>query len=261
MAKPYREGHLWSFRLRVQGQDLYRTGFATAEAARREHDRLKHTLCMAGRPAHAGPFQATLGQALQTYALERFPFMKGARQDASRINRYLREAGLETVRAVPPVPSEPLPSTGTVHWSVQLDPVRRSRSIPQGLHAHRARQTARSTGTDRIRKQLARTPMAQILPYQLQELLDTMGREGYQAATLSLERSLLRRLFNYARQSWNWPEPVRNPATGLKLPSVQNARDRVLTNAEWRQICEALEDCRNPYVPPLLALLLETAMR
>lgn len=93
---------------------------------------------------------------------KRFPFMKGARQDASRVNRYLREAGLETVRALPPVPSEPLSATGTVHWSVQPDPVRRSRSIPQGLHAHRARQAARTTGTDRIRKQLARTPMAQI---------------------------------------------------------------------------------------------------
>ncbi len=88
--------------------------------------------------------------------------------------------------------------------------------------------------------------MAQILPYQLQELLDTMGREGYQAATLSLERSLLRRLFNYARQSWNWPEPVRNPATSLKLPSVQNARDRVLTT---RNGSGSAGHCRTAVIP------------
>ena len=261
MAKPYCEGSVWSFRLRVEGQSLYRTGFATAEAARKEHDRLRQILRSAGKPAHAGPFQTTLGQALQTYALERFPFMKGAVQDASRINRYLREAKLETVRAVPPITPCSSSANGAVHWAVQLDPACQSRAVPLSLKKHRDSQVARTAGTDRIRKQLAQTAMAKVLPYQLQELLDTMGKEGYQPATLSLERALLRRLFNYARQSWNWPEPVRNPATGLKLPKVHNARDRVLTNAEWVRISQALEDCQNPHVAPLLALLLETAMR
>lgn len=261
MAKPYCEGSVWSFRLRIQGQSLYRTGFVTAEAARKEHDRLKQVLLSAGKPAHAGPFQTTLGQALQAYALERLPFMKGARQDASRINRYLREVRLETVRVVPPILPGSSTTNGAVYWTVQLDPVSQSRSIPQSLKKHRADQVARTTETDRIRKQLAQTAMAKVLPYQLQELLDTMGKEGYQPATLSLERALLRRLFNYARQSWNWLEPVRNPATSLKLPKIHNARDRVLTNAEWMRISQALADCQNPYVAPLLALLLETAMR
>lgn len=262
MAKPYREGSVWSFRLRVQGQSLYRTGFATAEAARKEYGRLKQILLSVGKPAHAGPFQTTLGQALQAYALERLPFMKGAVQDASRVNRYLRGVNLETVRVVPPITSGSSTAKGAVHWVVQLDPAGQSRAIPKSLKKHRDSQRARTDGTDRIRKQLAQTPMAKVLPYQLQELMDTMGKEGYQPATLSLERALLRRLFNYARQSWNWPEPAHNPAKGLNLPKVDNARDRVLTNAEWVRISQALEESgQNPHVAPLLALLLETAMR
>lgn len=261
MAKPYREGDVWSFRLRVRRQDLYRTGFATADAARREQDRLKQALLSAGQPAHAGPFQTSLGQALQAYARERLPFMKGAYQDASRINRYLRAAGLQTVRVVPATAAKNSSLADTVFWSVQFDPAQSPRKIPQGLGAHRARQGARTARTDRIRQQLAATAMAQIPPFRLQELLDAMLQEGYQSATVSLERALLRRLFNYARQSWNWPEPARNLAAGLKLPKVRNARDRMLTNAEWNRLSEALEDCRNPYIAPLFGLLLETAMQ
>lgn len=33
MAKPYKEGSGWAFRLRVDGQDIYRSGFETREAA------------------------------------------------------------------------------------------------------------------------------------------------------------------------------------------------------------------------------------
>ena len=65
---------------------------------------------------------------------------------------------------------------------------------------------------------------------------------------------------NYAKQAWCWVEPARNPAQGLKLPKIDNARDRVLTNKEWRVLCEELKSCHNRYIAPALALLLETAM-
>ena len=33
MAKPFREGNGWSFRLRIKGQDEYRSGFPSEAAA------------------------------------------------------------------------------------------------------------------------------------------------------------------------------------------------------------------------------------
>lgn len=45
------------------------------------------------------------------------------------------------------------------------------------------------------------------------------------------------------------------------MPKIDNARNRVLTNKEWRQITEALDGYGNPYVIPAIALLLQTAMR
>jgi hypothetical protein len=41
MIKPYREGAAWSIRLRLKGESLYRTGFESEVAARKELDKRK----------------------------------------------------------------------------------------------------------------------------------------------------------------------------------------------------------------------------
>ncbi len=264
MAKPYQEGEVWSFRLRVQGQDIYRTGFTKADDARREHDRLRQKILEAAKPKRKGPFQTTVGEALQAYALERFPFMKGSVQEACRVNRYLRSCGLSTIKVNKPTLKSEQRTEGApehVYWAVNLEPASQSRQVPHGLQAHRQSQADRTADTDRLRRQLARTRMAQVMPYHIQELVDTMGKDGYKPATIGLERALLRRLFSYARKSWLWMEPRSNPGKELKMPPIHNVRDRVLTKAQWRRIVAALERGRNCYVAPLLALLLETAMR
>lgn len=88
-----------------------------------------------------------------------------------------------------------------------------------------------------------------------------MKAEGYEAATVGQERSLLRVLFNHARNIWTWPEPMRNPASGLKMPKIDNKRERVLSNAEWNRLSAALKRGKNRYVGPAVALLLVTTMR
>lgn len=261
MAKPYREGKTWSFRLRVHKQDLYRCGFASEVEARVAMEDARRVFEAAQRPAHAGPFDTTLGEALQLYGRERLPMLKGARQEANRINRYLRAAGLPTLR-VEPFKNEAGGegrAKGVVHWAVVVESAVEGRRIPQGLGAHRAQLSARAMGSDQHRRALARTPMAEVSSHEIQLLLNRMGEEGYQAATIGLEHALLRRLFSYAKKSWRWP--LANAASGLDLPPIDNARDRVLTNREWQRVCEALERCDNPYVAPALGVLLQTAMR
>ncbi|MDO8958855.1 MAG: site-specific integrase [Rhodocyclaceae bacterium] len=258
-VKPYQEGAVWSFRLRIKGQSIYRTGFMSEAAARREAERLRQKVLEAGKPKHDGPWRTTLAQALQRYALERLPSLKGARQDAGRINCYLRAAGLDIIQIIKP--SKGATVAPGIYCEVSLAPGNLPRKIPNGLHDHRRLQEEGAVETHRQIRQLAKTPMAEIMAYQVQELVDAMLREGYEAATIGLERALLRQVFNYVRKTWLWIEPARNPATHLNMPKIDNARDRVLTNAEWRKISCALEKSLNPYAASAIALLLETAMR
>lgn len=104
--------------------------------------------------------------------------------------------------------------------------------------------------------------MADVTAHQVQNLLDAMVREGYQTATAVQECALLRVLFNYARNTWYWPEPLVNPSSRRKLPKIDNKRERVLSNEEFDRLSAALRRPRtNPYVAPTIALLLVTTMR
>ena len=261
MAKPYQEGKSWSIRLRIKGQDLYLTGFASAAAALKAASKQRHALENLGKPIGLGPWRTSVAQALQKYALERLPFLKGARQDANRINRLLRSLGLDLIRLKRPTSAEPDDAPKNTYWLVELVPCPPKRAVPQGLHTHREQQQRRTNNSDGHRARLARTMMADVTAHQLQALIDAMRKDGYEAATVALERAGLRSLFNHARRSWAWPEPSRNPAIGLVMPKIDNARDRILSNAEWDRLIAALKDSANPYVAPALALLLQTAMR
>lgn len=200
-----------------------------------------------------------MARALQLYALERLPFLKGARQEANRINFYLRAAGLEIIMVSKPSKLDAV--IPGIHWEVSLISGKLPRKTPNSLQDHRQRQEDGSVETHQHMRQLARTPMAEITAYLLQELINAMMQNGYKAATIALERALLRRLFNFAKTKWYWIEPQRNPAAALDMPSVDNMRSCVLSNAEWRRISEALEKARNRHAALAIALLLETAMR
>lgn len=260
MVKPYQEGKTWSIRLRIKGQDIYRPGFKSAADARKEAERLRYHVSGSATPQHRGPWRTTVGEALQAYAHERLPFMKGAPQEGTRINRYLRASGLDTVR-LSAAHSEQPSADEVLRWEVTLAPASPLRQIPNGLHAHREEQAKRTRETDKQRERISRTPMAQVTTYQIQSLMSAMGHDGYKPATIGLERAMLRRLFNYAAKVWHWPDPVKNPAKDLVMPKIENERDRVLTNTEWKKITKSLQKCRNPFVAPALALLLESAMR
>ncbi|MHB1657290.1 MAG: tyrosine-type recombinase/integrase [Burkholderiales bacterium] len=260
MAKPYQEGKTWSIRLRIQGQDVYLSGFTSAASALKAATKQRQALENLGKPIGLGPRRTSVGQALQTYACERLPFLKGARQDANRINRYLRSLGLDLLRLKQP-DSGSGDTPKTAYWIVELAPCPLKRTVPQGLHVHREQQQRRTLNSDWHRAKLARTPMSEVTPHQLQSLIDAMRLDGYEAATIALERAGLRSLFNHAQRIWSWPEPSRNPASGLVLPKVDNARDRVLSNSEWDRLIDALQVSVNRFIMPALALLLQTTMR
>jgi integrase len=262
MAKPYRDGKGYAIRLRYRTQDIYLSGFRSEAEALKAAARKRQAIDDLGKPKGFGPTRTSVGQAMQDYARERLPFLKGAQQEANRLNRYLRTLGLDLIQLTKSAESaeDGAAETGP-NWVVGLAACPPQPPIPKSLHQHRDRLAQRTGGSDRLRAALARTMVADVTPHQVQDLLNAMQREGYEAATIGLERALLRVLFNHARNIWAWPEPTRNPATGLKLPKIDNGRDRVLTNGEWTRLSEALQACVNPYVAPALGLLLDTTMR
>jgi len=257
MAKAYAEGKGWAFRLRIRGQDIYRSGFATEARAKQAIAKVKAEYTDSARVSGQGPYQTTLATAFSSYAVQRFPFLKGAAQDKNRINRYLRALGLPLIELAKAVD---VADGARRYWEVSL--VREAeRTIPNSLRTHRTAQAKQTVRSDQIRAQLAATRMADVTTHQVQTLIDAMVSDGYGPATIDHERAELRRLFSHARRVWQWRAPQGNPASDVKAPAVDNARDRVLTNDEWGAIGKALARYKNPYALPIVCLMLETAMR
>ena len=269
VAKPYKEGSGWSIRRRLFGQQLFESGHATGAAAKKAMDKLVQGLEGRGKPKGLGPRRTTLAQAMQDMGMERLPFMKGAKQEANRFNRFLRAAGLATLKVTPWVPagSEQAGPAGVDRngrgqlYVVELEPPKPKRTIPRGLAAHRAELSGQTAQAETLRETLARMTFADVQAYHVQEFLDAIRAASRKPATLQLERAPLRHLFNYARTVWCWSEPSANPAAGVVLPTVRNNRDRVMSVDEERRLDEAVQDCHNHLVGPTLTLLTETAMR
>lgn len=260
---PYRHGKGWAIRRSYKGHALFLSGFSSAAAAAKAMRQRQQDIDDQQKPAGFGPERTCLAQAMQDYAMERLPFKKGAVQEARRINVYLRSAGLRLleVQAVP-ASKEPAPkSAATTYFHVTLGQHTLERVIPQGLAAHRRAQLTANAKTDQLRAALATTPMADISRELVQRLIDQMRKDGNSAATIDLERSALRVLFNHALSHWRWAALSDNPATRLKMPRLDNQRSRIPSDQQLSRLAQELAACRNRQLAPTLALLAETAMR
>lgn len=252
MAKPYREGKGWAVRIRSRGQDIYLGGFKSEAAARKAAEKQRVSISESGKPARMGPQRTPFALALQAYALERLPSLKGARQDAQRMNRYLRAVGLEVIKLERAKTS---PASGGVnYWHVTLADEPSERKIPNSLKEHRANQSEKGSKTDELRALLASTKFADITSHLVQQLLNAMIEDGFQPATIGLERAQLRRVFSYAWKSWNWYQPSRNPASPVDVPTVDNERTRILSIDEWERLEVALKESGNRYALPALSV-------
>lgn len=93
------------------------------------------------------------------------------------------------------------------------------------------------------------------------------------ASTVRLELAIISNLFNVARKEWGY-EGLINPIEAIRLPTAQNARDRLFNDGEEALLLASLEagsgrgadgkvtpGCRNTWLKPLVLLALETAMR
>jgi len=181
LPKPYKEADGWAFRLRRGDQDIYRSGYKTQAAAREALTQLAVELAGSDKPVLMGPFKTSVGVGLCDYARERLPYLKGARQEANRINVYLRALGLPVIRLSKPLAviapvkqsmrdDEEAP---TVHFTVSFVE-ETERAIPAGLSEHRARLKAEGAASDALRAKIARTVMAEVSGPDLQAFVNQM---------------------------------------------------------------------------------------
>lgn len=93
---------------------------------------------------------------------------------------------------------------------------------------------------------------------------------GAAAATVRLDLAVISHVFTIAAKEWNIP--VQNPVANIRLPRQNNARERRLSEEEVCYLLAAVDDPgdatkakerdrRNIYVPALVRVAIETAMR
>lgn len=240
----YRRGEYWEMRRRYQGYDLYVSGHSSKAAARKAIRAKMTAIDEGAKPAGLGASRTTFAQALQDYALERLPYLKGADQEARRINNYLRAAGLrllKVTRCEPDSEAKALKTGAGAYYQVELVEHAEERVIPNGLGPHRKALLTQNARTEKLRAVLASTAMSEVSRNQLQQLVFGMMRDRNAPATIANERSVWRVLFNYAHDTWNWWELQDNPACRLKMPKVDNERTRILSVNEQRLLDEALQ--------------------
>jgi integrase len=274
MSKPYREGNGWAYRLRKSGVDEYQAGFATEAAARKGINKRLAELAGKEQPVGVGPHRTSLAMALSDFARQHLPFLKGAKQEANRINQYLRCVGLPVIQVKAlddscvdiKLQMKSEASDSIKYWRVELahetgPEDTPGRVIPNSLRAHRESLQEHGQLSQRVRQRLARRNVADITCNDLQELVDAMKLENYAPATVALERAMLRGFFNHCKKRWSWSAPRDNPASGLNVGKVDNARTRTLSAGEWLKLGPTLAQYENPFVFPLCCLMIETGMR
>jgi integrase len=256
----------WSGRVRRKGVDIFLSGYASQNAMEEELNKRVAALAQRGKPYGAGPERTTVAKAMQDHALKHLTSLKGAEQEARRINKYLRAARLATLEVclmgdVSSGASVPKNAQTGMHHAVWLKQFTGARAIPKGLGNHRKQLLTRTAGSDRIRTVIANTKMAEVSYELLQDLVRQLEAEGFAKATVQQEVALLKRLFYHASEKWHWPAPARNPALPLKLAGELTKRERVMSHEEQTRLDEALQYSMNGLLAPATEFATETAMR
>ncbi|MGW9820304.1 integrase [Methylorubrum extorquens] len=79
-------------------------------------------------------------------------------------------------------------------------------------------------------------------------------------ATVKRELAIIRHCIEIAMREWSLSITI-NPAIRIRLPRADNARDRRLTEAEYRRLMVALDNSKRWYMKPIVIVALETGMR
>jgi integrase len=250
---------VWSARVRLNGQDRYRSGFKSKREAQ-QWAREAEVECsrLDRRVKGLGPDRTTLALALRDYAREFVVQQKGASQAVTRINAYMVHAGLPRLKATAlSGPRSLQAKKGAVLFA--LSEVTDAKPLPRTFAEHREKRLAKRANTLDLRRKLATMPVSWIAPHHLNDLKVAMATDGYSDSTIRQEIALLSAFFNRAIRAWRW-KSLENPADDVDWPVPDNKRKRVLSLEEQERLAEGLR-AQNPLAAPLVWFAIQTAMR
>lgn len=81
------------------------------------------------------------------------------------------------------------------------------------------------------------------------------------AQTVQHYLAVLNRLYKAASRDFGIPLPLGNPVAAVRMPTVNNARERRLEVGEEKAMMDALDKSRGQHLKNIVVLALETAMR
>lgn len=266
----------YTARIRLKVGEAYESGFETKREARAWAEETEALMANQQGPMKGlGPRKTTLGAALWAYAHDAMVNQKGCLQALCKVNKYLRAAGLPTLRATLVQGGLTFAPHGKGHaqqgqgevastlFTLQEDAVKPVFQAPrQAAFAQRAdANQLRDAGPQAVRERLSRMLVADIRGFHIAELLKAMAapEAGYAGATQRQEIAILSSFFGYAKKTWSWPLG-ENPTLAVNWPTG-NMRDRVLSKEEGERLAAVLEAHKNIELKVFVLLALETTMR
>lgn len=277
MAYIFKQSKKWCARIRREGQEVFQPGFETKTDAK-EWALAQEALYANGGSGMQGlgPNKTTLAVALRDYAYTVVTTQDGCQQVISKINKYLRAAGLSELHAKKVRGGRVFGrhKDGNIAIEVQavestlyeLTEVRDPAVLFQG--AQQAAFAARAVDNDErneqpqlVRERLARMPVSKIKSFHLTELMTAMNGvdSHYADATRRQELAILSAFFTNAMNIWNWPLAA-NPALKVEWPKG-DVRERILTTDETARMAQQLKNCTNKGFQVFVLFAMETAMR
>lgn len=217
-----------------------------AEASAWLH-RMNAAIATEFEPALGGPTAVNLAQMLTEYARLYTINKHGWNSELTRINHYRLGGNL------PPLTME-VDEAG--HRTLIVP---ETKALPQGFAKHRDLRLSKRKRTYRAIEDLGATIVSRITPKSVQELVSTMRAEGLSESTIQKELALLKHAFNESIRTWSW-SLMRNPCVGIKVGG-SNRRFVVLTDDEQDRLVQALSECDNPQVWPMVELAIASMLR
>ena len=197
----------------------------------------------AKEPELGGPTVAILAQVLDLYAGTYSVRKGGAKQELSRISRYLGLAGFPLVRLAKDVEGEP---STMEHYQEKTDGVPPGQKAFQSLLERRRGSHAR---TNDAMAKLANMKVCKITRFMIDDLMAIMTLDKIAASTIQKEIALLKAVFNTAIDSWEW-KGFKNPCAEIKL-GKSTPQFVHLSQEKFERLVKALAECDNPYIWPL----------
>ena len=193
-------------------------------------------------PELGGPTMATLAETLRHYAGLYSVTKGGAEQELSRINMYLRGAGMALLKLRDKADGQ--------QELVEVPAEAVDDEVAKGMRAHLAKRREKSARTFAFRAELAKKRVSTITKVELDRFVATMKADLASDSYIQKEIALLKAVLNKALERWNWVG-FANPCIGIKLGGSEHRFVRV-SKERLDALYQALSECDNPWFWPLV---------